>query len=306
MEEDLGANQPRETGHAAKNPAYNRINLRVNRLSHRIARQTTAERRAALLGTLQQLQEQRKRTPSMKPTRHLSYQRYADDWILGLHGYSKAEARALKEQIAGWLTNHLKLTLSPEKTLITHWTKRVKFLGFESRGIRSRRNGANRPPRLLISHEAEQRVTHTVAKLTRQTSIAPEDMIPAANQVLRGWMNYYCYATNPHRVFARVLHQAFWCLVRYLNKRKKQKGARKALRHYYGRIRGKQPLVVTSPVTQHQVWLIRSIGRKSLFDLKTTLPEVDVWKRPWIVYSAAAGRSPWQRREIKQMQQDLC
>jgi hypothetical protein len=242
----------------------------------------------------------------MKPARRLSYQRYADDWILGLHGYSKAEARDLKEQIAGWLESQLKLTLSPEKTVITHWTKRVKFLGFESRGIRSRRNGANRMPRLLISQDAEQRVRHTVAKLTRQTSIAPEDMIPAVNQVLRGWMNYYCYATNPHRVFARVLHHAFWCLVRYLNKRKKQKGARKALRQYYGRIRGKQTLVVTSPVTQQQVWLIRSIGRKSLFDLKTTTSDVDVWKRPWMVYSAAVGRSPWQRAEVRRLQQDLC
>jgi group II intron reverse transcriptase/maturase len=210
MEEDLGVNQPRHTGHAAKNPAYNRINLQVNRLSHRIARESNAERRAALLGTLQPLQEQRKHTPSMRPERRQSYQRYADDWILGLHGYSKAEARALKEQIASWLTSQLKLTLSPEKTLITHWSKRVKFLGYESRGIRSQNNGANRTPRLLISYEAEQRVTHTVAKLTRQTSIAPEDMILAVNQVLRGWMNYYCYATNPHRVFARVLHRSFW------------------------------------------------------------------------------------------------
>jgi len=185
VEEDLGANQPGETGHAAKNPAYNRINLRINRLSHRVAREENAERRAMMLGALKQLQEQRKRTPSMKLTRRVSYQRYADDWILGLHGYSKAEARALKEKIAGWLTSQLKLTLSPEKTLITHWTKRVKFLGFERRGIRSRSNGTNWMPRLLISPEAEQRVKHTVAKLTRQTSIAPEDMILAVNQVRR-------------------------------------------------------------------------------------------------------------------------
>lgn len=306
VEDDLGANQPRETGHAAKNPAYNRINLQVNRLSHRIAREPNAEQRAAMLDTLQLLQKQRKHTPSMKPARRLSYQRYADDWILSLHGYSKAEARALKEQIAGWLTSQLKLTLSPEKTLITHWTKRVKFLGYESRGIRSQSNGANQMPRLLISHDAEQRVTHTVAKLTRQTSIAPEDMILAVNQVLRGWMNYYCYATNPHRVFARVLHHAFWYVVRYLNKRHKRRGARNVLRQYYRQVQGKQTLAITSPVTRQQVSLIRSIGRKSLFDLKTSSPEVDDWKRPWIIYSAAVGRSPWQRAEVRHIQQDCC
>jgi hypothetical protein len=53
-----------------------------------------------------------------------------------------------------------------------------------------------------------------VAKLTRQTFIDPGDMIDSVNLVLKGWMNYYCYATNPHRVIARVLHHAFWCLVR--------------------------------------------------------------------------------------------
>jgi hypothetical protein len=145
-----------------------------------------------------------------------------------------------------------------------------------------------------------------VAKLTRQTSIEPADMILAVNQVLRGWMNYYCYATNPHRVFARVLHHAFWCLTRYLNKRHKQHGAKKVMRCYYGTVWGKKTLVVTSPHSGKQVSLIRSIGRKSLCDLKRTAQEVDHCQRPWIAYSAAVGRSPWQRAEVKAMQDDQC
>jgi group II intron reverse transcriptase/maturase len=306
LEDELEANRPTETGHAAKNPAYNRINLRVNRLSHRIARETDAEQRATMLATLRQLQEQRKRTPSRKPVRRLTYQRYADDWVIGLHGYSKAEAWTLKAQIAGWLTTHLKLSLSPEKTLITHWSDRVKFLGFESRGIKSWANGASQAPRLLISHDAETRVKHSVAKLTRQTSIEPADMLLATNQILRGWMNYYCYATNPHRVFARVLHHAFWCLTRYLNKRTKQRGAKKVMRRYYGAVNGKKTLVVISPLTNKRVSLIRSIGRKSLYALTVTSGAVDRWQRPWMVYSAAVGRSPWQRAEIRAVQQGAC
>jgi hypothetical protein len=306
LETELGANRPQESGHAAKNPDYNRINLRVNRLSHRIARETNPDKRATMLAMLRELQTQRQHTPSMKPMRRLTYQRYADDWILGLHGYSKAEARTLKTHLGDWLQTHLKLTLSPDKTLITHWTERVTFLGFESRGIKSRLNGVSKAPRLIISHAAETRVTHTVAKLTRRTSIEPADMIQAVNQVLRGWMHYYCYATNPHRVFARVLHRAFWCLTRYLNKRQKQRGAKKVMRRYYGTVQGKKTLVVTSPRTGKQVSLIRSIGRKSLFDLTTTSSEVDRCQQPWIIYSAAVGHSPWQRTEIRDMQQHQC
>jgi hypothetical protein len=96
----------------------------------------------------------------------------ASDWYtLALHGYSKDEARALKAHLADWLKTNLKLTLSPNKTVITHWTDRVTFLGFELRGIRSRTNGVAKAPRLIISHAAEQRVRHTIAKLTRRTSI---------------------------------------------------------------------------------------------------------------------------------------
>ena len=230
MEETWQANRPTEQGHAAKNPAYNRVNLKVNRLSHRITRETDANKRAMMLAQLHNLQEERKRTSSRKPVKRLTFIRYADDWVLLLYGYSKDEAQAIKAEIAQWLKEILKLTLNAEKTLITHWTDRVTFLGFELRGIKSHDNGARRAPRLIIPHETEERVKHTVAKLTRQSFIDPGDMIDSVNLVLKGWMGYYCYATNPHRVFARVLHHAFWCLVRYLNKRRKRRGAKKVMR----------------------------------------------------------------------------
>jgi group II intron reverse transcriptase/maturase len=306
MQETWQANRPSERGYAAKNPAYNRINLKVNRLSHRIARETDASIRAMMLKQLQTLQEERKRTPSMKPVKRLTFIRYADDWVLLLYGYSKDEAQAIKTEIAQWLKETLKLTLNTEKTLITHWTDRVTLLGFELRGIKSHDNGARRAPRLIIPHETEERVKHTVAQLTRQSFIDPGDMINSVNLILKGWMGYYCYATNPHRVFARVLHHAFWCLVRYLNKRHKQQGAKKVMRKYYGTVKGKKTLVYTSPLTGQQVSLIRSTGRKSIFQLKCDLIDADTRKHPWMNYSASVGRSPWQRKEILTLQQGKC
>ncbi len=306
MEDTWGANQPAEYGHAAKNPAYNRVNLKVNRLSHRIARTTHPERRATMLQCLRDLQEERRRTPSRKPAKRLTFIRYADDWVVLLYGYSKDEAEAMKAEIAHWLQTTLKLTLSSEKTLITHWTERVKFLGFELRGIKSRENGARRAPRLIIPHDREEQVKHTVAKLTRQSFVDPGDMIDSVNLVLKGWMNYYCYATNPHRVFARVLHHAFWCLVRYLNKRRKQRGAKKVMRQYYGTVKGKKTLIYTSPLTGRRTSLVRSPGRKSLYKLKCDQIDVDTRKHPWMNYSASVGRSPWQRKEVQAMQQGHC
>src|SRR5947209_12774243 len=53
---------------------------------------------------------------------------------------------------------------------------------------------------------------------------------------------------------------------RYVNKRHKVHGARKALRRYYGTVNGRKTFVYTSPKTGRQAALIRSIGRKSLYD----------------------------------------
>jgi hypothetical protein len=242
----------------------------------------------------------------MLPERSLAYTRYADDWLLALHEYAKDEARAIKEHLADWLRTTLKLTLNPEKTAITHWSERVPFLGYELRGIKSWTRGSSRSPRLLIPQVAEARVRHTVARLTRQTFVEPGDMIEALNRVLRGWMQYYCYAANPHRAFARVLYHAFWALVRYVNKRHKVHGARKALRRYYGTVNGRKTFVYTSPRTGRQAALIRSIGRKSLYDLKRSDAAADQVPTPWMVYSASAGRSPWQRMEVRTLQRDRC
>lgn len=63
--------------------------------------------------------------------RRLRYTRYADDHLLGFVG-TRAEAEQIKEEIAKFLHETLKLELSIEKTLITHArTKRARFLGYD-------------------------------------------------------------------------------------------------------------------------------------------------------------------------------
>jgi group II intron reverse transcriptase/maturase len=106
------------------NPEYGRIKER--------------RRRARGSGNREQAREltkQLRSLPSKDPMdpgyRRLRYVRYADDEILGFTG-PKAEAEQIREELAAFLREHLKLTLNASKTLITHArTRAARFLGYE-------------------------------------------------------------------------------------------------------------------------------------------------------------------------------
>ena len=60
----------------------------------------------------------------------LQYCRYADDFIIGVIG-SKQDAERIKADVKKFLAEELKLTLSEEKTKITHTSKFARFLGYD-------------------------------------------------------------------------------------------------------------------------------------------------------------------------------
>jgi hypothetical protein len=63
--------------------------------------------------------------------RRLRYVRYADDVLLGFTG-PRLEAAAIKRQLGHFLREQLQLTLSEEKTLITHGrAEAARFLGYD-------------------------------------------------------------------------------------------------------------------------------------------------------------------------------
>jgi group II intron reverse transcriptase/maturase len=84
---------------------------------------------------LRRLSQRRRQLPSQDPAdpdyRRLRYVRYADDWLLGFAG-PRREAEEIKEKIAAFLRDELRLELSPSKTLITHAASQAaRFLGYE-------------------------------------------------------------------------------------------------------------------------------------------------------------------------------
>ena len=68
--------------------------------------------------------------PFDKNFKSIQYNRYADDFLIGLIG-SKEEALQLKSEITVFLRDELKLTLSMEKTKVTHSSKTIRYLGYD-------------------------------------------------------------------------------------------------------------------------------------------------------------------------------
>jgi group II intron reverse transcriptase/maturase len=62
--------------------------------------------------------------------RRLKYVRYADDFLIGVIG-SLDDCKQIKQDISNFLNKQLQLTLSDEKTLITHSEKPARFLSFD-------------------------------------------------------------------------------------------------------------------------------------------------------------------------------
>jgi group II intron reverse transcriptase/maturase len=117
-------------------PRYTRGQRRVENPAY--TRAKNAWRTACRRGdraTARLLRQRMRQLPSGNPDdpgfRRLRYSRYADDHLLGFIG-PKSEAEQIKDQLARFLREELKLELSPTKTLITHArTRAARYLGYE-------------------------------------------------------------------------------------------------------------------------------------------------------------------------------
>jgi group II intron reverse transcriptase/maturase len=114
-----------------KNPEYRKIENEINRI-----RKRNAYRKEKIeTGQVRRLRQRLRQLPAGDPCdpgyRRLRYVRYADDHLLGFIG-PKAEAEQIKQRLAAFLHEDLKLELNQNKTLITHArTGAARFLGYE-------------------------------------------------------------------------------------------------------------------------------------------------------------------------------
>jgi group II intron reverse transcriptase/maturase len=138
----------------------------------------------------------------------LRYVRYADDHLLGFIG-PKAEAEQIKQQIAGFLRDQLKLELSQPKTLITHAaTTPARFLGYEiavqhnDRKMTHRRRSINGSVALRVPPDVIETACRPYLhgpRPRRVNALVPEDdytIVAAFGMRYRGIVQYYLLARN--------------------------------------------------------------------------------------------------------------
>jgi group II intron reverse transcriptase/maturase len=90
---------------------------------HKLAVRDFKQAQKALFGT--------QYLPAIDPSfKRVQYNRYADDFVVGVIG-SKADAEKVKQDIKVFLCGKLKLTLSDEKTKVSHSGEMIRYLGYE-------------------------------------------------------------------------------------------------------------------------------------------------------------------------------
>jgi len=196
----------------ARNPAY--LDLQ-NQLAKARRRGDRAHARM--------LRRQMVSLPSADPDdpgyRRLRYCRYADDHLLGFAG-PKAEAEEIKQRLASFLRDELKLELSRDKTLITHArTGAARFLGYEitvqhnsSKATRGRRaiNGqvALRVPLNMIKAKCVPYLRRgQPAKQAALTNGDDYTIVSTFGAIYRGIVQFYLPAGDVHR-----LHRLRWVM----------------------------------------------------------------------------------------------
>lgn len=196
----------------ARNPAYLELQ---NLLAKARRRGDRVQARA--------LRQQMVSLPSADPSdpgyRRLRYIRYADDHLLGFTG-PKAEAEQIKQRLAQFLRDELRLELSRDKTLITHArTRAARFLGYE---ITTQHNDTKKTGRYRrINGQIALRVPQDVikakcapymdrgkpAKTTALTNSSDHAIVATYGTVYRGVVQYYLLAGDVFR-----LHRLQWVM----------------------------------------------------------------------------------------------
>ncbi|MEV0831546.1 group II intron reverse transcriptase/maturase, partial [Nonomuraea rubra] len=199
-----------------RNPAYREVENEIWRIRQR-------HRRHGVTGEPPEVRALRKKLrtlPSGDPQdpgyRRLRYVRYADDTLLGFTG-PKAEAEEIKQRLAQFLRDDLKVELALDKTLVTHArTNCARFLGYEiaaqhintkiTHGSRAVYRSANGNIRLLVPRDVIKAKTAPYMKhgkpehLPHLTNHSDFDIVSLFGAQYRGLVNYYLPAANVYRL----------------------------------------------------------------------------------------------------------
>jgi group II intron reverse transcriptase/maturase len=193
-------------------PEYTRGTRRkANPAGRKVDSAMAAARERKDRATARKLRQQRRGLPYGDPRdpgyRRLRYIRYADDHLLGFTG-PKAEAEEIKQRLARFLRDELKLELSADKTLITHArTQKARFLGYDiiaqHSATRAAVNGVTglRVPRDVITAKQAPHLVHgTPWYRPGLLNLDDLQIVSTYGSEYRGLVQYYLLAGNAHEL----------------------------------------------------------------------------------------------------------
>ena len=158
--------------------------------------------------------------------------RYADDFIVLVHG-ERSDADALRAEIGKLLADQLKMTLSAEKTLVTHIDDGFDFLGFH---VQRKPRGDGR--RVVLTYPSKQALAAVMAKIKQATgrgttSLRLAEVLRMVNPVLKGWAAYFRYGVSK-KTFAYLGYYAWWRMLGWIRHKHPHLTWKRLRRRYFG------------------------------------------------------------------------
>jgi len=229
------------------NPIYNRIRylMRNEPANSSIYKQLRTKMRSVLS------------TDWMDPKfRRVTYVRYADDFVIGVAG-PRSLAVQIQEKVRKFLAEELKLEMSKEKTLLTHFThKPITFLGTY---ILNRGTAKNKPVQLVESKRIRTKIRlsfHAPTKkileklinqgflkwnkngtwlrataVRRLINLEHADIIRYYQSIIYGILNYYSFVDNRPQLWWAI-HGLKYSCARTLRLKYKLRFLSKTLRRF--------------------------------------------------------------------------
>jgi group II intron reverse transcriptase/maturase len=146
-----------------------------------------------------------------------AYVRYADDFVILCNG-TRARAEEMREGVRTFLASNLHLTLSMEKTKVTHLNDGFDFLGFT---IRRSMGHNGMKTKVLISEKGMgkhlSKIREATSPNTHEDSVTLR--IKALNRIISGWCRYYQYTSRAVQQFTRLENETFWGMAHWLGRK---------------------------------------------------------------------------------------
>ena len=172
-----------------------------------------------------------KKTLSVKYNKHkVHVVRFADDFIVTAS--DKETLEEIKLMIEGFLAQR-GLTLSKEKTVITHIDDGFDFLGWNFRKFKGK---------LIIkpSRKSMDKVTKKISEVIKENHAAKQEtVIRKLNEITVGWANYH-HSTCAKRCFSTIDHRTWEMLWRWAKRRHPSKGKHWIVNRYWKTHKGRK------------------------------------------------------------------